>query len=254
MPRLRLYPQPDADLVTPFHTDDGLVYQRLVEVGDHDQPTTWTYDLDGAGEIRLNGAEPTWRLPDRPTVLSAARRSNNRALIEFCSCYAVAPAFSPWANEAVARIVVRQVVRACHARRVWARLIRDHGLRREHLFGFLDQTRLSALTTTDYEALGLGFRAARLEELMRAIGQSDWAVPTGCRGFGPWSRAVLAVEAARDYSIYPMDDLSGSAVSALFGVDLVSLQSGAPVIAADIYLYGVSYLESLAERSPHVAT
>lgn len=59
---------------------------------------------------------------------------------------------------------------------------------------------------------------------------------------------MLTAEHCRDYRAYPMSDLSGVAVGALFRMDLTSAQETAPEFAGDLYLYSVSFLESLAEH------
>ena len=61
---------------------------------------------------------------------------------------------------------------------------------------------------------------------------------------GAWSQAVIAVELRKDYQEYPFWDKSGEAMQRRFGIDLSIIAGKDRALAADLYVYGASLMES----------
>ncbi len=64
------------------------------------------------------------------------------------------------------------------------------------------------------------------------------------RGIGPWSSAVIDCDSNGDFRRYPIEDMSGLKIKRVLGVDLCKLAVREPQLAADVYVYAASFLES----------
>lgn len=245
---VRLFPEP-AHGCTPFVLKDG-VYQRYLHVDGK-----WhLLRLDSRrSHPRFATQDLEWhqRMPNREMVAAWLRRQVgiSRDFRHYVDTTVVVPTFSMCAAEALTRVFMRQIVTARQARRMFSDFVQGYGYLRDGVIGFPAPERFRRLSPDDFRGVGLGFRSERLVQAAASLRSFEMPslgglLDEGIPGIGPWSRAVLAVEAARDYSRYPFEDKSGAAINALTGADVLALATVDRRLAADLYVYGASYVES----------
>ena len=245
---VRLFPEPTHGC-TPYVLKDGM-YQRYRHVDG-----MWhLVRLDSRSRNpRFASQILDWRqrMPDREQMATWLRRQKgiSNDFRDYVGTTVVVPTFSMCAAEALTRVFMRQIVTARQARRMFSDFVEGYGYRKGGVVGFPSPERFRRLRPDDFRGIGLGFRAERLVDAiacLRSFEISSLAdlMQEEVPGIGPWSRAILAVEAARDYSSYPFADKSGAAINMLTGADVADVAQLDLQLAADLYVYGASYVES----------
>ena len=245
---VRLFPEP-AGWCTPFVLKNGS-YQRYLHVDGR-----WNLiKLDSQSKSpSFDSGHLDWhqRMPDRQRLTRwlGQQIGLNENFSTYVHEQIVVPTFSMCAAEALTRVFMRQIVTARQARRVFARFVESFGYEKEGVVGFPSPDDVQRLGADDFRELGLGFRAERLVNALGFLRSCEVASLEGllCAdvpGLGPWSRAILNVETARDYSCYPFEDKSGVAIRSFTGVDVAAAARFDPQLAADLYVYGASFVES----------
>jgi len=234
---LRLFPEPTAELITPYLRGDDGAYRCLDENGA-------TVRVGLCDDEIVTAGQGPQRLPNRERVLEwAARPKAPAAFMEFVAATHVVPTFSRSGTEALVRVVMRQIVTRTQARSTIARFIRQHGVTDGGLFGFPCDATIRSLGADDFTELGLGFRSARLVEAIAESGSDQMLLRGRLPGVGPWSRAVLESDLRKDFSYYPMSDKSGECAGEALGVELEDLRRRDPELAADLYVYALAWIE-----------
>jgi 3-methyladenine DNA glycosylase/8-oxoguanine DNA glycosylase len=148
--------------------------------------------------------------------------------------------------EAFVKTVIRQIVAAKTAKRVFSDFIERYGYHRAGAYDFPSPAGLRSLRASDLRLLGLGFRADRIVNGFGCAiaGETEWwrQVP----GIGPWSQQVLTVETKKDYSFYPFGDRSGLRIKAVCGIALEDISRTDSELAGDLYVYGSAFLGAMA--------
>jgi hypothetical protein len=190
-------------------------------------------------------------MPDREHLTKWLRQQTgiNEDFRDYVREMLVVPTFSMCAAEALTKVFMRQIVTARQARRMFSDFVEGFGYRKGDVVGFPPPERVQRLGSTDFRDIGLGFRA---ERLVKSLGRLKGfqvsnltdLLEADVPGIGPWSRAILAVESARDYSHYPFEDKSGTAIRSLTGANVAAVAHDDLQLAADVYVYGASYVES----------
>lgn len=245
---VRLFPEPTHGC-TPFVLKNGM-YQRYLHVDGK-----WhLVRLDSRSRNpRFASQNSEWRqrMPEREQLATWLRRQKGISsdFRDYVGATMVVPTFSMCAAEALTRVFMRQIVTARQARRMFSDFVEGFGYRKEGVVGFPSPERIRRLRPDDFMRVGLGFRAKRLVDAIAClqsfeISSLGYLLQEEVPGIGPWSRAILAVEATRDYSSYPFEDKSGAAINMLTGADVAVVAQLDLKLAADLYVYGASYVES----------
>jgi DNA-3-methyladenine glycosylase II len=125
--------------------------------------------------------------------------------------------------DALATSIVRQVIRASQARKLYRALCREHGQQVESPAGpvwlFPTAETVLALSDEEFARLGLAFKTRPLRAAAKAYLQSGatWGelspatlvteVQTVPR-IGPWTAGATVADASNDFSLYPFADLA----------------------------------------------
>jgi hypothetical protein len=245
---VRLFPEPTT-WCTPFVLKSGS-YQRYVNVDGR-----WNLiRLDSQSKSpSFDSGHLDWhqRMPDRERLTEwlGQQTGLSEDFLGYVDELLVVPTFSMCAAEALTRVFMRQIVTARQARRMFASFVESFGYRKEDVVGFPSPERVQRLGPEAFREIGLGFRAERLVNALGSlqsyeVSSLDGLLEASVPGIGPWSRAILDVELARDYSRYPFEDKSGVAIRSLTGVDVAAAARLDLQLAADLYVYGASFVES----------
>ncbi|WP_329468560.1 hypothetical protein [Streptomyces sp. NBC_01431] len=130
---------------------------------------------------------------------------------------------NPWLWDAVTTAILRQVVRADQARKVYRRWCSTHGtpVTAPHATLAVAPTPERALDLSDaaFEAVGAKFHRSKLRAAAAAYLEHHqcWASMTPSNlvaaltevpGIGPWTAAAAAADFTGDFSVYPHNDLA----------------------------------------------
>ena len=234
---LRLFPEPTGAHITPYSLGSDGMYRCL----DEQRSIHCVGLCEGSLVMTDSGAQ---RLPDRDRLLEwAVQDAALDGFGRFVSGALVVPTFSRSILEALVRVVMRQIVTRQQARSTIAHFIREYGVSEMELFGFPADATIRSLVPGDFARLGLGFRSARLVDAIAAACDEGALLGGRLRGVGPWSRAVLESDIRKDFSHYPMCDKSGQVAGRALGIDLEDLRIRDPLLAADLYVYALSWIE-----------
>jgi len=244
----RLLPHPIADLCTPFvpgpRPDE---YTRVLTVGRKSRRVrVWRERGDGSPQVR--GCHPDdlfgRRRPSRSKVMNYSRKqAANPQFLAFVERTVVLPAFPLSVEEAFVKTVIRQIVPVTVARRQFSQFTKAFGTWQDGCYSFPDAAEFGASCHDALVGLGLGLKCERLLAGLAAIADGDLDRLYSLKGVGPWSARVLRVELERDYAYYPFGDKSGEAVARVCGVDPQAAAQRSAALAADVYIYGVAFLE-----------
>ena len=244
----RLFPFPSGTLITPFfkHEDSGRFTRYFHKVGS-DQPREINVSLSH-GEIVIDGPESEIRIiqkPNRRQILSYLSRH------DFCSEFnhyvrrtVVVPTFPMSQEEALIKTIIRQVIRAKQARTLFSRFACSFGCRVAGAFCFPCRKRLLNISVEQLRMIGLGMKAERIHRALPLLPQEGLSDFSMLGGIGNWSNQVMRVETLCDYSNYPFWDMSGFAIEQKLGLHLQDIVRTEPILAAGLYVYAASFLES----------
>lgn len=154
--------------------------------------------------------------PDHITIASDASNEFSARV----SGYRVARWRNPSLWDAIALSIVRQVIRASHARKLYRLGASTWG---EEVspgrFTFPGPDKVLELSDDDFRAQGLAFQMPKLRRAATAYLQHHEAweqlsaadlydAMISVPGIGPWSASVAVVDYTNDFSFYPFDDLA----------------------------------------------
>lgn len=184
---------------------DGVTFELLA---GHGQPPV--ADLVDPAQLRVTAASPF-----RPPMLAGIR--------ELQAAGAVARLRNPDLWDALATSIVRQVIRAGHARELYRRFAAEHGDHFSTEFGvvavFPSPETVLSLDDAEFGRLGLAFKREPLRAAAEAFGQcgQKWTEvdpPTltaevqRVRRIGPWTAGATVADVTNNYRHYPFADLA----------------------------------------------
>lgn len=121
--------------------------------------------------------------------------------------------------DALATGVIRQVIRAGQARKLYTQLCREYGQRVGHALLLPTPEVLIGLGDSEFASLGLSFKRAALRAAAEAVLKhgDEWlilpaddlmvALRTVYR-IGPWTAATTVADLTNDFAVYPHGDLA----------------------------------------------
>lgn len=243
----RLFPHPSTDVCTPYVYDKKRnCYSRYAYSGSSMilisiVPQNKGYDVlsEGWDIERIIGR----RKPNRDMIIDyCSRIKGNKNFVNFVKNTCVTPTFPLSLEEAFVKTVIRQLISAKQAKRLFSNFVEKFGYKKRVIYCFPNQKYFKNATIKDLNKIGLGFKATRILHGIKMLKSKDI---TAIDGIGPWSKEILEVETKRDYSLYPFWDKSGIKIKEYCGIDLLKLSEKNSELAGDIYIYSASYLESL---------
>lgn len=203
------------------HAEDGGVY-RAVRVGS----AVWALTATPVDEGQMTAAQRLSGASEPPTVdvIDPGRLSGPHGIVEPLRA---AGTVARWRNpdlwEALATSIMRQVIRAGHARTLHREFSMAHGERVSTRDGdawlFPAPATVLALSDAEFGRLGLAFKRSALRAAAQAYLDfaEKWAtldpldlidaVQTVPR-VGPWSARSTVADLTNDYALYPYADLA----------------------------------------------
>jgi len=245
----KLYPHPEDGICTPFiKVPERNVYSRYFNhnsskrvVSIMNKKESSFFSIIGCDEKKIIGE----RRVDRKVILDYLLQvqSVSCEFLDYVMNTYVLPTFPISKEEAFIKTVIRQVISARQAKRVFSEFVKKFGYKKNGLYGFPTLEQLEKITINDLRKIGLGFKAERISSGINMLKRIRTGEFVQIDGIGRWSKAVLAVEAHKDYSFYPFWDKSGEKIKTNCGVDLVKIAQESEDLAGDIYVYAASYME-----------
>ena len=241
----KLFPNPVSDMCTPFvYAMDKKKYQRY-----YLNPNPQLIELEfGDTGIMIAGCNYKniigENIPHRKLLLAYVER--------YCRCNCdfrdyiknthVVPTFTLSKEESFVKTVIRQIISATQAKKLFSSFIKIFGYEKDGIYGFPNSETIAQISYNDLKYLGLGFRARRVLAGLKMI--RDGRDTSELNGIGPWSKSILKVEANKDYAMYPFWDKSGQKINRFCNMNLQAVAKHNTAIAGGLYLYAASYLES----------
>ena len=253
----RLYPQPIENICTPFVFDpEKNIYSRyflnnssksLVSLSLQKKINSYRVNVSGIDGTFIYGKE----LPNRDEIKNyfLVNKSINYSFIEFFENTIVIPTFSLSFVEAYIKTIIRQLITAKQAKKLFSDFIKNFGYCQNRIYGFPDKKNLEDMTVKDLQSIGLGFKGKRIYNGIRMINNFTEENKIELSGIGPWSKAILKVENCKSFSFYPFWDKSGEKIHKIIGIDLNLLAKDKPKLAGDLYIYAISFLEKKHESN-----
>jgi len=137
----RLFPHPEPGMCTPYaDMDEGCHFGRLVWEGERLKRVKLDFveedhhvRVTGADEARIVGA----RRPDRARLIEYCdQQPCDGGFLKYVLNTVVVPTFSYTIEEAFVRAVIKQVIRASHAKRLISEFIRRYGRCQDGWYAF----------------------------------------------------------------------------------------------------------------------
>lgn len=181
------------------------------------------HDRDGLHMECVHGAEdvkPTFVATDPACLPVAAPAALRAGLAELCVTQRLA---NPWLWDAISTAILRQVVRADQARKLYRTWCSSFGTTVPGPFAELAvapaPANVLALANEEFASAGAKFHRTALQAAATAYQQhhTEWerldpadlvTALTGIPRIGPWTAAAAAADFTGDFSIYPHDDLA----------------------------------------------
>lgn len=246
----RLFPKPSDDICTPYlrigATDsysryhlDGSSIKQILLTGNQNHSIT----VDGFNEMAILGAN----LPHRESLIEYLRtqKAISPSFFEYVKDFYVIPTFPLSREEAIIKTIVRQVISARQAKKIFSEFIKTFGYAYRGIYGFPSIEQLHGINKKQLLKFGLGFKAERIFRNLSKLEKNYDIDIAELEGIGPWSRNILEVELLKDYSLYPFGDKSGEKAKRVCGIDLNMLAKDDRTLAGHLYIYAASHMESL---------
>ncbi len=249
----KLYPQPVDDLCTPFvylsqeksyfryyYTDT--ISLNLISISLVNETNLPHVQVSGINREMVIGKRQSNRRKIKDYFHCC--QSMNHNFLNYFDTTFVIPSFTLSDEEALIKTIIRQVITAKQAKRMFSNFIKEFGEQKEGLYSFPSFAKLEKITVDDLKTFGLAFKATRICSGINRLLTEKKKEITSMNGIGPWSKAILQVEKNKDFSFYPFGDKSGEKIKKEFGIDLIQIAENDKELAGDLYIYAVSYLES----------
>jgi DNA-3-methyladenine glycosylase II len=125
--------------------------------------------------------------------------------------------------DALANAIIRQVIRAPHARAMYQRFCREHGqpvaLGSGDRYLCPDATTVAGMSDSDFAGSGMAFKGSALRNAATAFlnhgehwsslsGQQLQVAVQRVPRIGPWTAGAAVADYTNDYSLYPFGDLA----------------------------------------------
>lgn len=202
---------------------DGSGAYRAVRYGDAVWTLTATVGSDGRWQTRTHWVSGRGPAPTADTVDPATLRGPRDMVTRLRGDGTVARWRNPDLWDALATSIVRQVIRASHARRLYRAFSQAHGEQVDTPHGptWLFPAPQAVLATPDAEfrRLGLAFKTGPLRAAAEAFLREgpSWAqlepsaLVTAVQDvprIGPWTAGATVADATNDFTLYPFADLA----------------------------------------------
>ena len=204
-----------------WHTATDGARERAVRAG----AGLWvmSYDSQGLRIDCVEGSEdvkPSFVATDPADLPAAAPAALRSGLTELGVSQRLA---NPWLWDAITTAILRQVMRADQARKLYRNWCSTYGTAVAGPFCSLaiapDPTRVLRLPESSFAAVGAKFHRTALQAAAEQYEQhhAAWehldatalvAALTGIPRIGPWTARTAAADFTGDFSIYPHDDLA----------------------------------------------
>ncbi|MFD7282158.1 hypothetical protein ACFV80_35310 [Streptomyces sp. NPDC059862] len=204
-----------------WHTYDNGARARAVRTFSG----IWTlsHDEQGLHVQCVHGTEdikPTVVITDPAHLPAAAPAALRAGLAELGTTQRLA---NPWLWDAISTAILRQVVRADQARKLYRAWCRTYGVTVDGPFGELavapTHTEVLALADEEFATVGAKFHRTALQAAAdhyerhytswQHLDAADLVIAlTGIPRIGPWTARAAAADFTGDFSIYPHDDLA----------------------------------------------
>jgi len=245
----RLYPHPTDSICTPFvYVRKQNAYSRYFFVSSSINLISITNQVNSSCITVVGGDEKTIigkRRPNREMILDYLLHyecaSDNFS--DYVKNTCVIPTFPLSKEEAFVKTIIRQIINAKQAKRMFSNFVKKFGYKKGGLYSFPSLGGLERVSIYDFKKFGLGFKAERMWlgiKMLEAIGEDDFIQ---INGIGSWSKNILEVEIHKDYSFYPFWDKSGEKIKKNYGIDLIKIGRKSKKLAGDLYVYAASYME-----------
>jgi DNA-3-methyladenine glycosylase II len=198
--------------------DDGTTY-RAVRSG----PSIWSVVVAGDSDIRIAKTTGSGQAPVLDVLDPASLTGPKQILAPLQKAGPVGRLRNPDLWDALATSVVRQVIRAVQARKLYRAFCREHG---EHVSTSAGDTWLFpkpdavlALPEVEFARLGMTFKRHPLRNAAEAYLEfgGKWSeldaplllteLQTVPR-IGPWTAGATVADVTNDYALYPLADLA----------------------------------------------
>ncbi|MFJ3309672.1 hypothetical protein ACIPSA_43050 [Streptomyces sp. NPDC086549] len=204
-----------------WHSDDDGARARAVRttsgiwVLSHDRHGLRVDCVEGTEDVK-----PTFLTTDPAALPPAAPRTLRAGLGELGVSQRLA---NPWLWDAITTAILRQVVRAEQARKLYRAWCSTYGTVVDGPFGNLAvapcPTRVLELADESFAAIGAKFHRTALQAAaehyerhhptwQEATGDDLVVALTAIPRIGPWTARAAAADFTGDFSIYPHDDLA----------------------------------------------
>jgi DNA-3-methyladenine glycosylase II len=194
---------------------------RVVRSGKGIWLATWS--TDGLQLDCLSGAED-----QKPTAVQASADDLPAATPAQLSADlrrlgSVSRLTNPWLWDALSTAIMRQVIKAAHARKLYQTWCQAYGTAVDTPYGphhlVPEPGTVLALSADGFEAVGAAFFREALQSAAEAYlaNASQWAALTSgglaaalvsIRRIGPWTAKAAAADFTGDFSVYPHSDLA----------------------------------------------
>ncbi len=245
----RLYPHPTDSICTPFvYVRERNAYSRYFFVGSSLNLISITNKVDSSYIFIVGGDEKTIigeRRPNREMILDYLLHceSVSKSFLDYVKNTFVIPSFPLSKEEAFVKTIIRQIINAKQAKKMFSNFVKEFGYKKDGLYSFPNLEQLERVSIYDFRKFGLGFKAERMWSGIRILKTMDKRELTQINGIGSWSKNILEVEAHKNYSLYPFGDKSGEKIKNICGIDLIKIARKSNKFAGDLYVYAASYME-----------
>lgn len=249
----KIYPQPVGDHCTPFIYDiQQRTYSRYYYNGSSFNliAVSLSYD-NNKPQVNVNGISKEILVgkkePNKDKIFDYLKHNKgvSSCFLSYIRNTVVIPTYSITPEEAVIRIIIRQLINAKSAKKLFSNFVKIFGFQQDGIYGFPNPKQLEYVSLNDLNEIGLGFKSDRILSSIALINSQKSGEISRMSGIGVWSNSVLEVENNKTYSLYPFWDKSGLKIKEKIGIDLEQVSYCDRDLSGDLYIYAISYLENV---------
>lgn len=250
----KIYPNPEGDCCTPFaYIPEKKRYYRYYYSDDLSLNLISIFLSNNTNfpQVRVSGI--------KKEILIGKRLQNRKKINDFIICSKfikkdflnyfygtfVIPTFALSIDEALVKTIIRQIITAKQAKKMFSIFTKHFGFHNDGTYSFPNLLELGKITAGDLKKLGFGIKAERICLGISLLRSKHGEEITTMSGIGPWSKEILQVEKNKDFSFYPFWDKSGDRIKEKLAIDLREIAERDRNLAGDLYIYAASYLESI---------